>query len=449
MSEESNQDGGEQRVTAEQALNLARDLHRSGRLKDAEALYRKLLEAIPDWPDVLNLLAILRVHRSHEDDAVELLQRAVAIDPDYAAAHNNLGNVFKLLGRLDEAEAAYRRVLELAPEHADAWNNLGLVYRIQDRPEDAEKALRRAIQANPELVDAHYNLGALLHSQSRPEEATESLQRVLALNANYRLAYNILGPLLYLLGRRDEAAEIYRRWLKLSPDHPVALHMLAACTGEDIPERASDHYIRTLFDGHAGSFDENLIEQLHYRAPQLVADVLERCYGAADAGLDVLDAGCGTGLCGPLIKPHAGSLVGVDLSPKMLAEAERRAVYDELVEAELTAFLQAHPDAYDLIVSADTLCYFGQLTDVSRAAAGALRPGGRLVFTVERLADTDGTAGFALTESGRYAHSEDYLRATLNAAGFTVEALDRADLRKEGGRSVSGVVVTAMMPLPR
>lgn len=443
MTQEANQDGDEQEVTPEQALNLARDLHRSGRLKDAEALYRKLLEVIPDWPDVLNLLAILRVHRSHEDDAVELLQRAVAIDPDYAAAHNNLGNVFKLLGRLDEAEAAYRRVLELAPEHADAWNNLGLVYRIQDRPEDAEKALRRAIQANPELVDAHFNLGALFHSQSRPEEATESLQRVLALNANYRLAYNILGPLLYLLGRRDEAAEIYRRWLKLSPDHPVALHMLAACTGEDIPERASDHYIRTLFDGHAGSFDENLIEQLHYRAPQLIADVLDRCYGAGDAGLDVLDAGCGTGLCGPLIKPHSGSLVGVDLSPKMLVEADRRKVYDDLIEAELTAFLQAHPDAYDLIVSADTLCYFGQLTDVSRAAAGALRPGGRLVFTVERLADTDGTPGFALTESGRYAHSEDYLRETLTSAGFTVEAMDRADLRKEGGRPVAGVVVLA------
>lgn len=443
MTENANQDGVEQKVTPEQALNLARDLHRGGRLKEAEALYRKLLEVIPDWPDVLNLLAILRVHRSHEDDAVELLRRAVAIDPDYAAAHNNLGNVLKLLGRTDEAEAAYRRVLELVPEHADAWNNLGIVYRIQDRPEDAEQALRRAIQANPELVDAHYNLGALFHSQRRPEEAVEALQRVLALDANYRLVYNILGPLLYLLGRREEAAEIYRSWLKLSPDHPVALHMLAACTGEDVPERASDHYIRTLFDGHARNFDENLIEQLHYRAPRLVADVLDRCYGAENAGLDVLDAGCGTGLCGPLIKRHSGSLVGVDLSPKMLTEADRREVYDELIEAELTAFLQEHPNAYDLIVSADTLCYFGPLADFSRAAADALRPGGRLVFTVERLADTDGTPGFVLTESGRYAHGEDYLRETLSAAGFAVEAMDRADLRKEGGRPVAGVVVSA------
>jgi predicted TPR repeat methyltransferase len=338
-------------------------------------------------------------------------------------------------------------VLELAPEHADAWNNLGIVHRIQDRTEDAEEALQRAIQINPELVDAHYNLGALLHSQRRPEEAVEALQRVLALNPNYTLAYRTMGPLLYLLGRRDEAAEIYRSWLRRSPDHPVALHMLAACTGENVPERASDHYIRTLFDGHAGSFDENLIEHLHYRAPQLVADVLDQCYSESDAGLDILDAGCGTGLCGPLIKPHARSLLGVDLSPKMLAEAERREVYDALVEAELTAFLQDHPDAFDLIVSADTLCYLGQLADFSRAAADALRPGGRLVFTVERLAGTGGTPGFALTESGRYAHGEDYLRQTLAASGLTIESLDRSDLRKEGGRPVAGLIVCSLLPV--
>ncbi len=442
MHQESNTEV--QKLSAEQAFALARDLHRKRKLGEAEHIYRQLLEAIPEWPDVLNLLALLRIQRDDSEEAVSLLQQAVTIDPAYAAAHNNLGNVLKLTGRIDEAEAAYRRVLELAPEHADAWNNLGIVHRLKDRPKEAEEALRQAIRFNPKLVDAYYNLGRLLDSLRRFEEAVPLLQQVLKLNPNYWLTYERLGFLMYIVGRKDDAMEVYRTWLKLTPDHPVALHMLAACSGENVPARASDHYIRTLFDGHATSFDHNLIEQLHYRAPQLVTDALTRCYGAGDAGLDVLDAGCGTGLCGPLVKPLARSLVGVDLSPKMLAQARGREVYDELIEAELTAFLEDRPDAYDLIVSADTLCYFGQLADFSRTAAGALRPGGRLVFTVERLDDTEDTPGFSITVSGRYAHGEHYLRETLTAAGFTVESLDRADLRMETGRPVAGVVVTAV-----
>ena len=79
------------------------------------------------------------------------------------------------------------------------------------------------------------------------------------------------------------------------------------------------------------------------------------------ANLMVLDAGCGTGLCGPLLKPYAEILVGVDLSPKMLAKALGRQVYEELIETELVAYLGQRTASFDLIVSADTLIYFGEL----------------------------------------------------------------------------------------
>src|SRR4029077_16423873 len=105
--------------------------------------------------------------------------------------------------------------------------------------------------------------------------------------------------------------------------------------------------------------------------------------------LDVLDAGCGTGLCGLLVAPYARQLVGVDLSEGMLDHARKKNVYDELVRGELTAYLQNRHDAFDLIVTADTLVYFGALEDVAVAAAGALRSGGRVVFTVEEATDDD------------------------------------------------------------
>ncbi|TVR60254.1 MAG: tetratricopeptide repeat protein [Candidatus Competibacteraceae bacterium] len=441
MTQEPSSDDGVQ-ISIKEALALARKLHRQSQLDEAEGIYRRLLDAVPEWPDVLNLLALLRFRKKDEEEAIGLLRRAVAMDPNYADAHNNLGNLLKLQGRIDEAESSYLRALELVPEHADAWNNLGIIRRLQERPEAAEEALRRALRANERLVDAHYNLGMLLRALRRYAEAADSLQRVLALNSYYWLAYQSLGSLLYLLGRTDEAVGMYRDWLKLTPDHPVALHMLAACTGDNIPERASDHYIRTLFDAYATRFDQSLVENLHYQAPQRVAEALTRCYGGG-ANLDILDAGCGTGLCGPMVKAYARALTGVDLSPKMLEEARRRSVYDELIEAELTAFLKSHPAGYDAIISADTLCYFGPLADFSQAAAAALRPSGRLILTVERLPDRGETPGFMLIESGRYAHRQDYLRETLTAAGFTVDILDQTELRMEAGQPVAGLVVAA------
>ncbi|NEU35571.1 methyltransferase, partial [bacterium LRH843] len=81
------------------------------------------------------------------------------------------------------------------------------------------------------------------------------------------------------------------------------------------------------------------------------------------------DAGCGTGLCGPLLAPYCQRLDGVDLSPKMLEKAKSKQLYDRLSKAELTAFLNNAPDMYDVIIAADVLCYFG---DLSRAASGFL-----------------------------------------------------------------------------
>ena len=145
--------------------------------------------------------------------------------------------------------------------------------------------------------------------------------------------------------------------------------MIAACSGRDVPARASDAFIEQTFDSFAGSFDAKLAKLL-YRAPALVAAMLADSDVEASKSLDVLDAGCGTGLCGPLIAPYARRLVGVDLSARMLAQAQARNVYDELVKCELTAYLRDSPGAFDVIVSADTLVYFGPLQDVVAASAG-------------------------------------------------------------------------------
>jgi predicted TPR repeat methyltransferase len=218
--------------------------------------------------------------------------------------------------------------------------------------------------------------------------------------------------------------------------------MLSACAGDAAPPRASDAYVRTLFDDIADGFDEHLAT-LGYRAPQLVGAAVAASWPDPRGDRDVLDAGCGTGLCGTFLRPHARTLVGIDLSSGMLRRAKGLDVYDELIEAELASFLDAHRDAYDGIVSADTLCYFGDLEAVFTAAAAALRPSGRVFLTVERAADSVAD-GYHLQSHGRYSHAPSYVRQRLEHAGFDVESMDEAELRREAAVPVIGLVVTAM-----
>jgi predicted TPR repeat methyltransferase len=166
-------------------------------------------------------------------------------------------------------------------------------------------------------------------------------------------------------------------------------------------------------------------------------------YPEGQRSLDILDAGCGTGLCGPLLRPFARSLVGVDLSEGMLARARRRGEYDELIAAEIVAFIAGRPGAFDVIASADTLVYFGALEPVLAAAVQALRPGGYLVFTLEDLQGEDEGATYRLNPTGRYAHSQGYLRRALEAAGFRPCTIERAGLRREGGDPVAGLLALA------
>jgi len=126
----------------------------------------------------------------------------------------------------------------------------------------------------------------------------------------------------------------------------------------------------------------------------------------------------------------------------MLELAERRAVYDTLDKAELVGFLRGHLDTFDVVVSADTLCYFGALESVADAAARAMRVAGHFVFTVEALNDDD-AAPYRLLVHGRYAHRRDYLRTVLDDVGLGRQRIDSAVLRFEGGLPVRGWVVTA------
>ena len=220
--------------------------------------------------------------------------------------------------------------------------------------------------------------------------------------------------------------------------------MLAACQGKVEVPRAPDDFIRTLFDGFAAGFDDNLAS-LGYRVPGLLAERLVPLGASVNGALDVLDAGCGTGLCAHFLRPLASALTGVDLSPGMLQIARGRKAYDALIEEELSRYLEDQRDTFDLILSADTLIYFGDLSAVLKSAAMTLKSGGLLLFSLERLVDVADTE-IMLNGAGRYQHEEGYVRRVLQDAGLELRACDHEALRKESGESVPGLIVEARKP---
>jgi predicted TPR repeat methyltransferase len=425
--------------TLEEAMSLAIRLHQNEQFAEAEDVYGRILELVPDHPDVLHFSGILAHQQGKSDKAIALIEKSLAIVPDQADCYSNLGNIFQARGRLEEGIAAYQRAIALNPEHANAHSNLGVLLRAQDKLVDAEASYRTAIRLNPEHIDAYTNLGILLAAQKRLPEAIACYCKVITLKPSHPDARRLLALAHTTVGEIDKARDIFAEWLGEEPDNPIAQHMLAACSGGEVPVRASDAYVETVFDGFAASFDSKLA-RLAYRAPSLVAAMVTELPIEPSKSFDVLDAGCGTGLCGPLLAPYARRMVGVDLSAKMLVQAEERHVYDTLVKGELTAYLGDSVGAFDFIVSADTLVYFGALEAVVAAAAAALRPGGRLIFTVEEW--VNGTGEFCLNPHGRYTHARQYVEHVLGDASLRPEIVT-ADLRTEGGVPVAGLVVRA------
>lgn len=119
-------------------------------------------------------------------------------------------------------------------------------------------------------------------------------------------AANSLGILLYDLGRREEAAQIFKETVAKHPGDPIARHMAAALDAAEAPTRASDEYVKATFDNFAPTFDQQLVEKLGYRGPEIVGEAIATLIPSPGGTLDVLDIGCGTGLCGPILRLARG-----------------------------------------------------------------------------------------------------------------------------------------------
>jgi predicted TPR repeat methyltransferase len=432
-------------VSIEDALKLAIAMHRDNQLDNAETLYRRILELLPAHPDALHFLGLLERQRGHSREATELMRKAVAAAPDYGSAHVNLGNLLFEVADFKGSEWHLRRALELDPKDARALNNLGNLAYVSGRTAEGMAAFEQALKIAPDFAMPYEGLGRVYLGKGDIPTAYAFLRKAVTLDPQLSQSKQFLGQALFELGRQGEAEQLYRDWIALEPDNPIPRHLLSTVCADESTPRASDEFVRRTFNNFAPTFDVHL-QRLEYRAPQLVVEALQRTAFDSTQAPTVLDAGCGTGLCGELLRPLAGRLEGVDLSSGMLNQAREKGNYDELSEDELTRFMTGRPMRYHAITCADTLCYFGSLEPVVAAAAIALQPGGSFVFTVEEANSDEARDPYCIRPSGRYAHTERYLREVLAGAGLSADSISRSWLRMESGHKVDGLIAVAVRP---
>jgi predicted TPR repeat methyltransferase len=427
----------------QEKLNFGVQEHRAGRLQKARQVYKKILKARPQYVDALHMLGLLEHQSGDNETAISLLTRATREGPASAELFTNLGSALQAKGDVNEAINAYRKAIGINPGFALAYNNLGNALRATGEVDAALDAFRQATRIAPDFALAYYNLGDLLHAQGQYGEAFARMKCALALKPDFAGTCNSLATMLMEQGEIAGASDMFERTLRLDSNNTSARHMLAALTGQTTAT-APPGYVTGLFDGCAAYFDRQLVDELGYRVPENLHRMVLQLVGPDRKGLDVMDLGCGTGLCGPLFRDMAGTLVGVDLSPGMLARASQRKLYDRLVTADLTKALGTCEDAYDLILAADVFIYVGRLDQVFEAISAALRPGGLFAFSIEA---EEGDSDFVLRHTGRYAHTISYIIRLAEAVGLREVHLEESMLRTDKGQPVDGYLVVLGKPV--
>jgi len=337
------------------------------------------------------------------DTAISYYEKALAIKPDYAEAHYNLGFSHHRLGQLDAAVRSYKKVVAIKPDYAKAHNNkiLSVIY--------------------------FFTIGQI-------SDAIDILEALIKDNPNDALLFNMIGGCYASLGQPDMAVKNYEQALAIKPDYSVPQHMFNALTGNTSKEPPKE-YVKNLFDDYAERFDDSLIKQLGYKLPFLMKELILKLDSKRKTFEKVIDLGCGTGLTGKELRDISNNLTGIDISSNMVAIAREQQVYDRLIVGDIVNILSSSKEKYDLFIALDVFIYIGELTKIFKTVRQCCNKNAFFIFSIE----TQEKDGYTLLKSARYSHSESYILKTASD-GFKLIDSQEVNLRKEKEGWINGKI---------
>ncbi len=353
---------------AEKQYQKAVRLHQSGKYRESEIIYRKLIKAFPQLDSVWTNLGMNLYQQGRFEPALKALDRALSINPTNVDCYNNRAATLLALNRTEDALEAYKMLVQMQPDLAANHYNYANVLFQEGHAQEAENAYREAIRRDANLVPAWFNLAHIFLQDQRLEEAEEHFRRVIALDASYLAGYLNLGNLLTDKGEYEEARRLYQTALDIDPNFAMARTNLARiyifqsrpaeakAELEKVLDVQPDHIEALVNYGNAldalgdptgakaayeaalevapefeiarqnlARLTEGTIPPWHFT---MLADTgrnqaYREAIEAVVAGKTVLDIGAGSGLLGMMaLRAGATKVVGVEVLPELARVAE-------------------------------------------------------------------------------------------------------------------------------
>ena len=408
-----------------------------GKPEASIALCKEAISLNADYPNAYNILGNAYMGQSDMENAAKSFKKALEKKPDFHDARFNLGVALFDSNKIDDALECFDAVLAHAPANVNALTRKADVYSIQNKLEEAGKLYQQAISTNNNFSPAYIGMGKLFEKLKKHDEALSHFKRAIELNPNNIEALTFTGVAFQKLGQIEAAAAAFSDVIAIDPDNAQAKFLLATVQDTAPPAKPDGDYVKRLFDEFADTFD-NSLSDVEYNAPEQLITLAKQFLSDDNTKQNIIDIGCGTGLNGLQFKSIAKTLKGIDISPRMLSIAKARDIYDKLEENEILTALVRHQKDTDIIVSADTFPYLGDLESVFLSVASALRDNGMFLFTVETH---NGEEDYLLGQTARYSHSQQYINDLAKRRGFKVLACKNTVYRKESGNDVNGLIV--------
>ena len=438
-----------------------------GRLASAKEHYSKAIHLNPQYADAHYNLSLLLTKQNQQAKAKKHAEITIQLQPDHERAHAHLAHLLQLEGKLASAISHYRLALKINPRNISANHNLGVILTEQGNYATAITHFKTVLALQPEHTESLYNLGIIFLRQKNPRSALPYFLQLTKQKQDYSVYYNIgviymdlrqpteaifyfnsvlktkpddfathvnLGSI-YLHQQNYSAAEKhYNHSQLLQPNNQEIAYILAALQQKNYPSQAPAEYIEHLFDNYAPYFETHL-QLLDYQVPQLLFTVVSNIIQTKKLGnsLRVLDLGCGTGMSGIKFKSLAQELIGIDLAKNMLQEANKKNIYTELRHVSIEQAITEY-SAIDIIIAAESLVYFGDLTNIFTQCYLALKHQGIFAYTLEHTKKYP----YTLQRSARFAHAKKYVIATAQTCHFTVLHDSKIILRKHHDNVVYG-----------
>lgn len=448
----------------QQALTL----QKHGENADAIAIYQQLLEQFPDHLASRYNLSCLLAETQHWEEAISQLAFVLEQEPHCTPAYYNLAICYQALNKDLEAIQCLEETLKQDPQHVMAMQTLGGLLLKQERYEEAKNYLLSALQENPSdsdllfnlglaflnegddinalyyftklretkpyLIDAAYNCGVIYQKAGNYPAALRAFAHVLQYHPQHFASLYNSGLIYQLTQQYPLAKDFYHRALEVEPENTSLLFLIAALEQKPTPEIPSDH-IKNLFDHYAGHYDQHMQKDLQYTVPQQLYQLFTAQITPEPKSLCAIDLGCGTGLMGEYFHPFCHTLVGIDLSPKMLTQAASKYFYTTVTQQDNIKYLKKLNQDVDLILAADVLGYYGDVEPLFAACEQALRTQGYFLFSIETHGHFD---DYLLAPHARFLHNLHYIHNLATDHHFTIIAEQKTILRHEQHEPVHG-----------